>query len=66
MAVRPKKWSKRVKTEDKPATCAADIMKPEHPVNAHFISWLGESQATKRKARAFLQAFPHYRDAVSA
>jgi hypothetical protein len=66
MSVRPKKFNKRTKTEDKPATCAADILKPEHPVHSHFTQWLGEHTATKRKARAFLAKYPHYREAQSA
>jgi hypothetical protein len=65
MAVRAKKgWKRGPKTDERATTCASDILKPEHPVHQHFIDWCGESQATKRKARAFLQAFPHYREST--
>jgi len=48
-------------TETKTETCAADILDKDHPVNPHFVKWLGDREATKRQARKFLQKFPAYR-----
>lgn len=48
-------------SEKKVELSAADILAEDHPVNKHFIKWLGDKQATKRQARKFLQAFPQYR-----
>jgi len=44
------------------AVKAADMLKAEHPLHATFLAWIAErqTQPTKRQARKFLQAFPHY------
>jgi hypothetical protein len=61
MAVRAKRWPKHKDTEIKPTVVAADIVKPEHPLNSAFVNWLGDHKATRRKARLFLSENPYYR-----
>jgi len=49
------------KQEERKELNARDLLDEKHPVNKHFVAWLGEKQASKRQARKFLQEFPQYR-----
>lgn len=53
--------SNETKTEDRQKLTARELLDEKHPVNKHFVQWLGEKEATKRQARKFLQTFPQYR-----
>jgi hypothetical protein len=39
---------------------AADLLDPTHPLNKPFVAWLKGKEASKRQARKFLAAYPHY------
>jgi hypothetical protein len=47
-------------------TTAAEILKANHPLHVLFLRWLGKQEATKRKAREFLRAFPQFKQATPA
>jgi hypothetical protein len=45
-----------------PTVTAAAILKSDHPLNAAFSAWVIDrgQEPTKRQARKFLAAHPHY------
>lgn len=63
MSVRAKRVVRGV--SEKPAVTASEILKSDHPLHKAFSAWLGNKQATRRKAREFLAVHPQYREVKS-
>lgn len=65
MSVHAKRVVRGVGVE-KSAVLASEILKSDHPLHKAFSAWLGNKQATRRKAREFLSLYPQYREVQSS